>query len=41
MSNSKPSDECEQKGGNYNFINHVIIGVQGSTVTLDFYILRN
>lgn len=33
MINSKPSDEYEQKGGNYNFINHLIIGVQGSTVT--------
>lgn len=41
MINSKPSDECEQKGGNYNFINHLIIGVQGSTVALDLYILRN
>lgn len=41
MINSKPRDEREPKGSNYNFINHLIIGVQGSTVTLDFYILRN
>lgn len=41
MINTEPGDECEQKGGNYNFINHLIIGVQGSIVTSDFHIQRN